>query len=373
MYSYMMKIFYLCIFAFGAANLYMIISHLLPTITIQKKFKPEKKNNIVVLPVKDRVNLTRETIKSLDNQSNPFDLIMVYVDYDSSNDMLKFLNRLNTKTPLRIRHVPSYDKWSYQTYFRKGKLRTIWWWLMNNAWNTVNPEYTCYFEDDIIAHPDFFKWVLQHKTENDNIWGLFGTSGAMYTPLCVSKNEWSFLMHFYDQYCLSPSMAWDMVLFRLHNYGPLPKKRLLASGLIAKHIGYDANTYEKRKVIIDKLINTDISSYHAYTQEPLYAGEKQDKDFIDFNKKNIGYVRHVVKRCFKDAISVSNYKDKYRVLNDKDVKGNDITFLKLPIEECKNACSQKPDCFGFVFSSGCWLKNNVTEIVHKKNIDLFLK
>lgn len=193
MYSYMMKIFYLCIFAFGAANLYMIISHLLPTITMKKKFRPEKKNNIVVLPVKDRVNLTRETIKSLDNQSNPFDLIMVYVDYDSSNDMLNFLNRLNTKTPLRIRHVPSYDKWSYQTYFRKGKLRTIWWWLMNNAWNTVNPEYMCYFEDDIIAHPDFFKWVLQHKTENDNIWGLFGTSGAMYTPLCVSKNEWSFL------------------------------------------------------------------------------------------------------------------------------------------------------------------------------------
>lgn len=348
----MMRLFFLFIILLGAANLYMLQIPL-----------ASKKDNIVVIIVKDRVSLFKQTIRALDNQSVPFDLIVIYVDYDASTDLLEYLKSLKLKTQFEVRYVPSHDKWMYDSNFRNGKLRTIWWWLMNNAWSTIKPEYLCYFEDDIYPHPDFFKWVLTHRSSSDKYWGLLGTSNAMYTPLCLSRKEWNHLIRFYDQYCLSPSMAWDMVLFRLHHHGPLPHKRLVASELVALHMG---RTNEE----LHKLLAKNISLVRAIPQEPLYAGKREPKEFINFDKENIEYLRHVVKRCYKDAVV---FDDNYMVIQNKDVVGNDLMFLKGTVEECKKVCLKKPGCSGFVFHFGCWFKSSVETKVSKKDRLLYIK
>jgi len=348
-------------------------------------------NMVVVIPVNTRLKILKLIIQGMLAQVVKPDIIAVYIDVDASKSVNRFVSSLSSSDiPIEIRRQPKHNKWKVNENFRNGKLRIMWWFMMNDVWNSYQTSQVCYFEDDMYPHPHFFKWVKEVRKKNiaERFWGILGTSGGMYTPICLTKYEWAYLMHFYEDYCFSEDMAWDMVLFRLHNHGPLPRFRLEASLPIAVHLGYsNGDTEEKRNLLIEKLNKQNASMIQAVLREPLYAGEKQTSLFADLNGKHLyrgiskRQLFYVLKRCFIDALEpdtpIIRFESQFSIYENSDIQGMDITHTTVKSQNmpCQYVCGEMELCAGYVLlpSGDCWYKTNVATMLKNSGTTVFVK
>lgn len=344
-----------------------------------------KPDIVVIMPLHERPKILNHTLSGFNKLNTKPDAIFMYRDFGCLKSVDNLVSTIDIGIPISVYSRPVQDnKWKYHENFRFGQLRSLWWWAMNHVWVHAQPEQVCYFEDDMYPHSDFFKWMrLARKTAVRNKhWGMLGTSGGMYTPLCVTKSEWAYLVYNYEHFCFSDEWAWDMVLFRMHQHGPLPKLRLEASNAVAVHLGYtNADTYEKRQALISKLEeNKVLEGKVAFEKVPQYAGKDFPKEYIDFNDRppyktnnNLGMAQtfNIVEHCFAYAqASRTMYRTKitfdsnFSYFASTDIKGNDIKQLKgYSVEQLKTICSEQIDCMGFVVleQGDGWLKTAVDE------------
>eukprot|EP00944_MAST-04C_sp_MAST-4C-sp1_P014851 g14851.t1 len=355
-----------------------------PNRTVGKTPPTTNSGTVVVMAIQRRKAILKHTLAGFAGLSEKPDEIVFYKDFDALDDIEEAARKIDVGVPVSFHTRPGHDKWKYDTNFRFGRLRSFWWWLMNHAWREKHPEQICYFEDDMYPHRDFFKWLREaRKVAVKNIhWGILATSGGMYTPMCISKAEWVSLVLNYEQFCFTDNWAWDMVLFRLQQHGPLPGKRLEASNAVAVHIGYsNADTKEKRDSLIAELNKHEVLGGEvAFARKPVYGGKDFPKEFIDLNNRppfvandkiSIRKVFNIIQNCVSDAqpsrrffVPQVSLNASYETFIGIDIKGNDIMQLVgKSVMQVENICSDLPDCMGFVLldNGDCWLKRTVED------------
>jgi len=328
------------------------------------------------------------------------DLLILYEDWGADPAYAHAISsgKYNFSFPVDVvpRPHPNEADEFYPAHYYRGHLRMFWWYAMNNAFSDTGAHQVCYLEDDIVLYPYFFAWLEETRATlaaangNNSInthWGVVGSGSNQYAPLCVTRPEWSILLHFYQHFCWKEQMAWDMVLFGLHQHGPLPALRIVSYVQFAVHIGYKGNSSEIESFIsnLEKEMNTDLvgSGYHTHT--PYYGGEKKKEKqrFVDLNYDVPGnkgnrpdtntQLWKIIDSCVNVALDSKKKMsvDKkltidgsFKKIANMDIRGHDISQLKISYHEPSRAeaiCIKNMDCFGFVnFNGVSWLKVNAT-------------
>lgn len=323
------------------------------------------------------------------------DLVILFQDWNADPTYAEIFQgaALNLPFPTKVVSRPLLNDDNtvlYPAHFYKGHLKLLWWWTMNTAFVTTGAEQICYFEDDLAIHPDFFKWVKEMRTKipRKKYWGLYAMGGAPYTPMCIDRYEWSLLLYYYQDFCLKEQGNWDMLLYGLHQNGPIPKNRAETTTESAIHLSYCCEGNVTSRISkMNELFSQELSVDEYQLETPSYGGRHEPAIFADLNFESFVDTYEEIRAITQtQLLKIIDYctglaKDTrlklqvdkrltpihmYNKRQGMDLASNNLASIHdndIHLNQSRNICNKNADCMGFVHSSRTketWFKSNVS-------------
>ena len=182
---------------------------------------------------------------------------------------------------------------------------------------------------------------------------------------------------------LTVCCSWDIVLFGLHQNGPISKNRASTTTKAAIHLSYNKGNATDKMAEMNKVFSQNLNLQKYHLETPYYPGFKEPAKFADVNfehhhegknrastqtqlLKMIDYCTSVALNA-KSELQVDKRLIPIHIYNETkgmDVQGYTLASFQdndLYLNQSRTICNMNADCMGFVHVAGqTHFKSNVS-------------
>lgn len=320
------------------------------------------------------------------------DMFVLCLDWGADPEYAETFQNANGSFPTKVisRPPPQDNTILYPRHFYEVHLKLVWWWTINTAFVTTRARQICFFDDDVAIHPDFFAWCkeIRLKIPRNKYWGLYATGGTPYMPLCMNQFEWSLVLYYHQDFCLKEQGSWDIVLFGLHQNGPISENRARTATRSAIHLSYSKGNVTEKALQMNNVFSQKLALDQYRLETPYYPGYTEPAKLVDLNFKDLHEPKNrastqsqllkMIEYCTSVALNAKSELSvaekliplhRYNKTRGVNVDGYTLASFKdrdIHLNQSMNICNKNADCMGFLHTS------RTNESVFKSNVSTTL-